>query len=176
MILHKPRYCKGAERDGDGFRCRYFGDYVNPPLCGLCDHRGEEYIRDLLDRRERRKNPDRKSKVYETPEQRAQRKKTFKEKLVVAGSKVIGRTFGGERLTDEELSVRVEACRTCEMRRTDRIGDWCGELIALRFGKESRRRRGCGCLLDEKRLYVNFDCPRELWPDLAAERREASNG
>ena len=97
-------------------------------------------------------------------------------KILKAGSKAIGRTFGGDHISDADLAARVEICRACDMIRIDDIGEWCGELIRLRLGKESKKNKGCGCLLNEKRLYIKFKCPRDKWPQIEAPDKEKSNG
>lgn len=85
-------------------------------------------------------------------------------KALRAGSQIIGRVAGKEKVSPEILAEREKICRKCELMITDEIGDWCGELLRIRFGNDTKKRKGCGCLLDEKRLYKNFDCPRRLWP------------
>ncbi len=92
-------------------------------------------------------------------------KKGPKQRALRAVSEGIGRVAGGPKLTDEQIQERITICRSgCELLIQDEGGDWCGELLRLRFGAESKRRKGCGCLLDVKRLYRDFDCPRGLWP------------
>ena len=81
-----------------------------------------------------------------------------------SGSEAIGRIAGGKKASPETIIKREEICHQCELLRKDEIGEWCGELLRLRFGKETKKRKGCGCLLDEKRLYENFSCPKNLWP------------
>jgi hypothetical protein len=90
--------------------------------------------------------------------------KPLLSKALKAGSQAIGRVAGKEKISQEELWQRENICRECELLRTDETGEWCGELIRIRFGKDSKKKKGCGCLLNTKRRYRNFDCPRGLWP------------
>jgi len=90
--------------------------------------------------------------------------KPLLSKILKAGSQMIARTMGGEKVTDEQLAQRKEICRACELILIDETGEWCGKLLEMRFGKETKKRKGCGCLLDSKWQRINFDCPRGLWP------------
>lgn len=88
---------------------------------------------------------------------------TLKGKALKAGSQAVGRLAGKKRVSDEERQQREEVCVRCDVMLVDDAGQWCGELLRLRFGKDTKKRKGCGCLLNTKRLYKNFDCPKGLW-------------
>ena len=88
---------------------------------------------------------------------------TPKGKMLRAAGGAIGKVFGGKKVSDEVLAERTALCLVCDLLIIEDNQEWCGELIRIRFGATSKKTKGCGCLLDKKRLYANFACPRGLW-------------
>lgn len=147
--------------------CNEFAAHTSPALCRLCKVKGGEYIRDIFERRDGKK-----PNVAERPKKSTAPIKGIKNRALKAGSQALGRVAGGRKVSPEILAEREKICRECKLMITDEIGEWCGELIAIRFGRESKRKKGCGCLLNEKRLYRKFKCPRDKWPVAPADQKE----
>lgn len=143
--------CEHRQPKGRWQWCSKHSAYTNSSLCIICRDQGHKYIANLFARRD--------GEITE----KVPAKRTMGQRGLRAVSEVIGRLGGGPKITDEEVKKRAVICQNCELLIQENGGDWCGELIRLRFGEESKRRKGCGCLLDVKRLYENFHCPRALW-------------
>jgi len=129
--------------------CKKHEAYTSAVFCGLCAEQGPDYIGDLFARRDGKKD------------------KSFSQKIIHRTSQALGRVAGGGIVSAVVLQRRQEVCFKCELLTKDEMGFWCGKPITqeLRLGGE---KKGCGCLLESKWKYKNFECPRKLWPVIAS--------
>ena len=150
--------CKHLTSKGKWSWCGKFSAYTNGDHCANCQQNGEEWIQAFFKKRDT-------DKTTPLPLPRKVASGGAGSKILRAGSAAIGRAFGKVRVSEELLAYRQAACKSCELYRVDKTGSWCGKPITqgIRITKESKLKKGCGCMLLEKWKYENYHCPRRKW-------------
>lgn len=89
-------------------------------------------------------------------------------KAGVHAAKSLAKTrLGVDRLSDEQIVVRLDVCRACPGgHATFKKGDvhTCGPMLK---SMRQKRRKTCGCILRSKARDRKENCPFGYWPDVA---------